>query len=247
MLKAEFYYGISGLSIPVSRENYPPEFRDKTRLEYYASLFNSLEVNSSFYKTPQARTVEKWVSLVPDGFTFTFKLSKAITHNKKLVFNEDDIEPFMKVIDVASQKKGTLLIQLPPSITIESINPLQELLSGIRYHNEQQWPVAVEVRHSSWHEREFYEILEEYDAVPVIHDIPASASPLANDRSPIIYLRFHGPEPRYRGSYTDTFLKEYAKRIDDWRLQQKTVYCYFNNTMGAAVHNLQTMLSFISK
>lgn len=241
---ADFYYGISGLALPTARENYPPEYRESSRLEYYSSIFNSLEVNSSFYKTPQAKTVEKWVSVVPDDFRFTFKLSKTITHNKKLIFNEDHIEPFMKVIDRASAKKGTLLVQLPPSLNFECIDQLKELLSGIKYYNENEWPVAVELRNVSWYQRELYEILEEYNAVPVIHDIPASASPAENENFKIIYLRFHGPEPRYRGCYTDEFLRSYAERINKWRSENKTVYCYFNNTMGAAVQNLQSLLTF---
>ena len=75
-----FYAGTSNIVLPVPNKSFfPPKYRDKTRLNYYASLFNSVEINSSFYKVPLPRTVEKWTTEVPPNFRFSFKLSKAIT------------------------------------------------------------------------------------------------------------------------------------------------------------------------
>ncbi len=79
-----FYSGTSGLVVPVPQALYPPEFKGKSRLNYYASLFNSIEINSTFYKMPKISTVSNWAESVPDEFRFTFKLSKAITHAKGL-------------------------------------------------------------------------------------------------------------------------------------------------------------------
>ena len=228
--------------MPMPRSQYPPEYRDKTRLEYYASLFNSLEVNSSFYKTPQAATVTKWAKMVPEDFRFTFKLSKEVTHCKGLEFNEKIVQPFMNAIDQVGDKNGCLLIQFPPSLHIEKINRLQDLLSEVKFYNEANWKMMVEFRHSSWYEREVFEILEEYDTDIVLHDIPASASPAGYLPREIAYLRYHGPEPRYRGSYSDSFLRKEAERIRAFRSAGKQVYCYFNNTMGDAVNNLQTLI-----
>ncbi|MEJ7610867.1 MAG: DUF72 domain-containing protein [Ferruginibacter sp.] len=243
--RGKFYSGISGLVMPGPRSTYPPDFRDKSRLEYYASLFNSLEINSSFYKTPKETTVIKWAVAVPEQFKFTFKLSKAITHVKWLDYNEDDVEPFMKTIGYAGQKKGCLLIQFPPSLKIDRLDRLQKLLSDIVWNNEDQWQLAVEFRHASWYEKEVYEILEEYKAIPVLQDIPASATPVHEITSDFIYRRFHGPDGRYRGSYSDEFLKEHAEQIRDWLSGGKDVYCYFNNTMGDAVKNLLTLQEFV--
>jgi uncharacterized protein YecE (DUF72 family) len=79
----------------------------------------------------------------------------------------------------------------------------------------------------------------------VQHDLPASAAPIMETEAGFIYLRFHGPNGGYRGSYTDDFLQEYAYYINDWLADGKTVYAYFNNTMGAAVHNLATLNSMV--
>src|ERR1700744_2308217 len=111
-----YFAGTSGLGLPVpNKSHYPAEFTNKSRLCYYASLFNSIEVNSSFYKIPQAKTIRKWAADVPDGFRFTFKLWRGITHQKELLFDPADIGRFMEAIDAAGNHKGCLLVQLPPS------------------------------------------------------------------------------------------------------------------------------------
>lgn len=87
LLTVNYYSGISGLILPVpNKEHYPAEFKEKSRLCYYASLFSSIEVNSSFYRIPQAKTIAKWADDVPADFKFTFKLWRGITHEKGLVF-----------------------------------------------------------------------------------------------------------------------------------------------------------------
>src|SRR5690348_60963 len=93
-----FYSGTSGLDLPVRRSQYPPEFQGKSRLQYYASLFNSLEVNSIFYKLPRSSTVANWAKSVPGNFRFTFKVSKTITHVKELKFAAKDVDDFMKTV-----------------------------------------------------------------------------------------------------------------------------------------------------
>ena len=243
----QFYSGTSNLVLPVTKAAFPPAFRDSSRLGYYSSLFNSLEVNSSFYKTPKAATVAKWAEQVPGNFKFSFKLSKALTHTKGFDFNEDDVAPFMQAIAAAGTKKGCLLIQLPPSVTIDKLDRLQKLLSLIAWENDDQWKLAVEFRHSSWYEKEAYEILREYHAAIVLHDMPASAPPLFATGEDFVFVRFHGPGGNYRGTYTDEHLSTFAHHIKSWMKRGKTVYFYFNNTIGDAYQNLQTLNSFLLK
>lgn len=241
-----FYSGTSGLDLPVPRSQYPIEFQGKSRLAYYSSLFNSLEVNSIFYKLPRNSTVANWAATVPANFKFTFKVSKTITHVKGLIFAKKDVIDFMKAVDQVGEKKGCLLVQFPPSLHIEKLDRLQSLLEtlGEATHNS-GWKLALEFRDPSWYEREVYELLEEYEAALVIQDIPKSATPLNAVRGDFIYLRFHGPEPRYRGDYNDEILKKYAGYIRKWISEKKTVHAYFNNTVGAAVENLQTLNKYV--
>lgn len=242
-----FYGGISGLQTPIPKRDFPPEFADKSRLTYYASLFNSIEINSSFYKVPIAKTLSKWSAEVSDDFRFTFKLWQGITHNKGLAFNPDDVFKFMEIIGAVGTKKGCLLVQFPPSITIAQQRQLQLLLDMVREANEdQQWKIAVEFRHKSWYGEGIYELLESYNAGMVIHDLPASASPLLTTADDFLYLRFHGPNGGYRGSYPEEVLAEYASYIKEWQ-EDKTVYAYFNNTMGASMNNLLLLKSFVAE
>ena len=244
-MAAKFYGGTSGLQLPMPKRDFPPEYADKSRIYFYSTIVNSLEVNSSFYKVPLASTVKKWSEDVWGDFKFTFKLWRDITHNKGLVFKPEDVQRFMSVIDSAGDQKGCLLVQFPPSIIVAYKNQLQNLLSVIADYNQGGWPVAVEFRHKSWYRDDVYQLIELYKASLVIHDMPASASPLDSFNDELVYLRFHGPDGNYRGSYSDEFLAEYATYINDWLAEDKNVYTYFNNTMGNALQNLITLKSFI--
>lgn len=243
----QIYTGTSGLVLPLpNRRSFPPEFHDKSRLEIYASLFNSIEINSSFYKVPMASTIEKWAALVPENFKFTFKLWRNITHNKELAFNPSDIERFMEVIGNAGDKGGCLLIQFPPSISIANAEQLEKLLIGIKESDpEHKWNVVVEFRNKSWYHDDVYGMVDQYNCGIVLHDMPASGISFLDCAVDFIYLRFHGPAGGYRGSYADDFLYEYAQYIREWRNDGKEVYIYFNNTMGDAVKNLVTLNNYI--
>jgi uncharacterized protein YecE (DUF72 family) len=237
----QFYSGTSNLVLPVKNKSFfPPEYRDKSRLTFYASLFNSIEINASFYRMPLSRTLVKWCSEVPGDFRFTLKLIKEITHCQKNQFDLRVLPTFVTAIS-ALDKRGCLLIQLPPKFGPDIVQ-LGELLSALEGSN---WPVALEFRHPGWYNDNVYDLLSRFDAAMVLHDMRKGASPLIVTSGHIIYIRFHGPEGGYRGSYTDEFLYEYATYIREWLDEGKTVYCYFNNTLGQAVQNLQTLNDFM--
>ncbi len=246
-IKDNFYAGTSNVVVPAPNKLvYPEAFKNKSRLTYYSSLFNSVEINSTFYKLPLPRTIERWVDETEDNFRFTFKIWQEITHTKGKPFLNVDLERFIQVIDHAQHKKGALLIQFPPSVICSPVL-LHRLLTEIKLLDpDMQWPVAVEFRHRSWYTEEIYEMLEQHGAAMVWHDLPASAAPMQASVVNLIYLRFHGPEAGYRGSYTDDFLSEYATYITNWLAEGKTVYAYFNNTVGAAVQNLISLNKFVN-
>ncbi len=241
-----FYSGLSGLQLPVPKYLFPPPYENASRLTYYASLFNTIEINSSFYKIPQPGTVLKWAASVPEHFRFTFKLWKGITHNKGLNFSAEDVVTFFDSINAVNEKKGCLLIQLPPSIGREYLNQLRNLLSCINESNPApNWKIAIEFRNRSWYEEDIYELLNSFKTSLVIQDIPKSPTPLIDHKSDFLYLRFHGPTGNYRESYSEDFLKEYSSLIKVWIAEGKTVYVYFNNTMGDAFNNLKMLNGFI--
>lgn len=193
------------------------------------------------------RTVEKWSSNVADFFQFTFKCWKGITHNKGLQFNDQDVDHFFEVVNHIGDKKGCLLFQFPGKMAITYREELKKLVTIIRKNDPQhQWKIALEFRNPSWYMPDIFELLHQHAMTLVLHDLPLSAPQPDVTAGPFVYLRFHGPEKGYRGSYPDHFLLEYAKRIATWLKEGKDVYVYFNNTLGDAVRNLQRLNSFIS-
>lgn len=243
----KYYSGTSGLLLPVRNKLfYPEEFKDKSRLCFYSSLMNSIEINSSFYKIPMAATVAKWANDVPKNFQFTFKLFKEITHSKGLAFDPAAVKQFMDVISYTGDKKGCLLVQFPPSVRIGNIRQIGLLIQELRHYDAgKEWNIAIEFRHVSLYHYSIYRLLEDYEIGMVLQDKPPAATPLLQTDLPFVYLRFHGPGGSYRGSYDDGILYEYAGYIKEWMAEGKTVYTYFNNTMGDAIANLFTLNDFV--
>lgn len=230
------------------RAFFPAEYQDKTRLNYYASLLNSVEVNSTFYKLPMPRTVEKWAEDVPADFRFTFKLPKSVTHTKDLQYNVEDVQRFFEVIEQAGEKKGCVLVQFPGSIKASYFQKVRQLLDDIFATGLQEgWHLAVEFRDKSWYSDTVYQMLERYNASVVMQDMPKSFTPLIDMEKSFVYLRFHGELGNYRGGYTDDFLREHAAYIQDWLDEGLPVYAYFNNTMGEAIHNAMTLSGYLEK
>jgi uncharacterized protein YecE (DUF72 family) len=244
--KGKFYCGISGLQLPVPKIKFPEKYQDKSRLVYYSTFFNSIEINSTFYRLPLKSTLKRWITEVPDDFRFTLKLWKEITHNKGLEFKPSDVERFFDIASYTEYKKGCILIQFPPSNGKENIMQLELLLQCIqKYNNSQNWNTAIEFRNKSWYDEKVYKLLKKYKAGVVVQDIPKSSTPMIGHHSDFVYLRFHGPTGNYRESYSESFLAEYASYVKEWMGEGKTVYAYFNNTMGDAFHNAVSITDFV--
>ncbi|HTI89790.1 MAG TPA: DUF72 domain-containing protein [Puia sp.] len=239
--ESRLWFGTSGLVLPLpNKQAFPPEFRAGTRLTFYASLFNSLEVNSSFYKIPMPGTFSKWVTEVPEDFRFTVKLWQGITHSPQLSFNPADVDKFMHAANQLATKKGCLLIQLPPSLKADKADQLQFLLEQIS-QTQQHWRLSVEFRNRTWYKPEIEKLLAQFKTTRVLHDIPASKIMETTGDLPFIYLRFHGPAGDYKGGYGEAALKEYAEMIQKWQRAGKEVYVYFNNTIGDAITDLEIL------
>jgi len=238
--------GTSGIVLPGNKSTFPDAFRNASRLTYYSSLFNSLEVNSSFYKIPLPTTFSKWANEVSDNFKFTVKLWRGITHAKNLNYFEDDIKNFMESVNNLKSKSGCLLVQFPASINVNFIQKVDAILFLLNQLNSQtQWAIAVEFRHNSWYQAPTYKMLENYDSTLVSHDMPNSKTPIDYEPDRLAYFRFHGPTGRYNGSYSDDFISQQAKQIQQWQNSGKEIYVYFNNTIGDALKNAQLLQKLV--
>jgi len=245
--KGKVYIGTSNIVVPGNKRSFPPAFRDKSRLHYYSSFFNTLEVNSSFYRTPMASTYKKWSLDVPADFQFSLKLSKEITHIKNLQGELSGIEHFIKAADSIGNKKGCLLIQFPGKISLEYFVKVEQIMQELQSHDEKsEWRKAVEFRNSSWYTGETYELLDEYGATIVLHDISKGKISEVKGKADFVYTRFHGPKGDYRDSYPDSFLKDKAMQINAWLAEGKDVYAYFNNTIGNAFENALSLNKMVN-
>lgn len=207
---------------------YPPGTRDRERLEYYASRFDTAELNASFYRLPSAETVAGWARRAPDGFTFAWKVSRFITHNKKLGDCADSVELVFGRMAPLREKLGPALVQLPPGLHRDEgrlARFLDLLPEGRR--------CTVEFRHPSWYAPEVFRILADHGAALCISDHHAAPSPW-EATAPWVYVRGHGPGGRYHGRYPPAELANWAARLDGWRRQGLDVFAYFDNDIKSA-------------
>lgn len=240
--------GTSNIVLPGNKLSFPEEFHNKSRLHYYSTLFNSVELNTTFYKVPMAVTFEKWSLDVLPGFRFSVKLWKGITHAKELQFNPADIDLFLEKAASLGHKRGSLLLQFPGKITLEYFNKVEEILKTIANSGyTKEWKTAVEFRNISWHTGETFELLDTYKASIVLHDHPKAKNEQLNKKAVIVYIRFHGPTGDYKGSYSRSFLIQQSEKITTWLETGKDVYVYFNNTAGDAFENARTLKTFVEK
>lgn len=227
------YIGTSGWSYKHWRGPfYPERLASKHWLDYYAQYFRSAEINNAFYRLPNASTLESWRETVPESFVFSVKASRYITHMKKLKDPAARVSTFLGRIDILGEKLGPILFQLPPNWHC-NIERLQHFLAGL----PAQRRYVLEPRDASWFDDAVYETLRDHGAAFCIYHLEGRLSPQPVTAD-FVYLRLHGPNGAYQGSYDTRTLGEWASKIEQWREQGLDVYCYFDNDeCGYAARN----------
>lgn len=242
MSKTRLFIGTSNVVVPGPKISFPAEFQSSSRLGYYSTLFNSVELNSTFYKVPLRKTFERWTAETHTDFRFSIKLTREVTHVKQLRYDPLLIDEFLHASNGLGKKKGGLLVQFPASIKEDYLEAVEDILRRIQRINvKPRWTVFVEFRHDSWYKDQVYAMLRKQKSTLVLHDKKDSQMPMMNSRRPEVYLRFHGPRGDYRGTYEQEVLMGYAEVIREWIAQKKLVYIYFNNTMGTAFADAQSL------
>ena len=251
--QVKLYIGTSGWSYPKGEGTwtgyfYPPGKINE--LEYYSQFFNTVEINSSFYRPPNPGYVYNWVRRVPEGFLFTVKLWQKFTHPKmykeatgeEAVISQRDVDIFKQSIEplVKYGKLGALLAQFPPSFKNDHYGK-QILNAVIRTFG--QYRLAVELRHRSWSDdKETATLLRENYASWVQIDEPKFKTSVAEDlpiTSDMIYFRFHGrnaemwwkgnTETRYKYLYSQEEVNELADKVKSLAEKAKLAFVLFNN------------------
>ncbi|MBA2661837.1 MAG: DUF72 domain-containing protein [Bradymonadaceae bacterium] len=143
---------------------YPPGTSARDRLSYYGTQFSSVEIDSTFYASPSLKTVQSWFERSPEKFIFSAKFPRTITHEARLVHCEHDALNFVGVMSELGHKLGPLLLQMPPSFTIDAIDDLAHFFEGL----PDGFAYAVEVRHRSWLVEEYAELLKRWNVAMVL-------------------------------------------------------------------------------
>lgn len=203
---------------------YPPGLGTAHWLERYAQLFDTVEVNTTFYRLIRRDAVARWVEQTPDYFLFSVKASRYLTHVKRLAGIEQGIARFYERIErlIEAEQLGPVLWQLPESFHRDDarLDGALALLPAGRH--------AFEFRHPSWFTPEVYELLRAHDAALVIGDHPDRPFQSYELTASWTYVRFHHGRRGRRGNYSERELETWARRLQGWR-EQAEVLAYFNN------------------
>ncbi len=220
---------------------YPKTMSPGDFLKFYCQKFHSVEINNSFYKLPEASTLQAWKDEVPPDFIFAVKASRFITHMKKLKDPEQSLARFLERIVTLGEKLGPILFQLPPRWPF---NP--ERLEAFLAALPKEFRYALEFRDPSWINDHTHQALADSGVAFCIYEFAGYLSPRVVTAD-FVYIRLHGPEGAYQGSYDTATLADWAKAISAWSRQGKEVFCYFDNDeAGYAAQNaleLQKLLS----
>jgi len=219
---------------------YPEKLPAGEMLEFYAQYFNTVELNNSFYHLPTVKAFKSWRKTVPDNFCFSVKGSRFITHMKKLKAPKTSSRKLFVRVKYLQDKLGPILFQLPPHwrLNLERLRTFVESLpEGHLY--------AFEFREQSWFTDEVYELLQKHNAALCLYHMTGYDSPL-KITADFVYVRMHGTESKYRGSYPAKALTTWSKRINRWLAESRAVYFYFNNDPeGHAVKNAISLQELI--
>jgi uncharacterized protein YecE (DUF72 family) len=218
---------------------YPAGLPQKSWFAYYCQHFNTIEINSSFYRQPSPKSFAAWYDTSPADFLFSIKAPQTITHYNKFNQAEALIADFYQVIkEGLKEKLGCVLFQLPPSFSYTE-DRLQLLLNSMQpgFNN------VIEFRHLSWWNNHVLQELKKnqltFCGISYPSALPES---IIQDNDPV-YYRFHGKPVLYKSLYAPAQLKAFVEEV---RADHQQVYVYFNNTWGtAALTNARQLLKLI--
>ena len=233
--------GTAGWSIP---KQYVRDFSlIGTHLERYSQIFSCTEINSTFYRSHRSSTWARWVESVPEGFLFSVKAPKAITHDANLMCGSEPLKVFLAEVKILGAKLGPILFQLPPKAAFNS-TAAEAFFNRLR--EQHRGPSVLEPRHPSWFTPQAAHLLQKFCIARVAADparIPAAAAVGGWDQ--FLYCRLHGSPRMYYSAYPKSYLKILAASIE--KQHRKEVWCIFDNTAsGAALGDAQTLTELVN-
>ena len=201
---------------------YPQKLPRSEWLEFYAGHFTTVEVNNSFYHLPSEKAVINWRYSSPDGFVFAVKVSRYVTHIKRLKDVEESLQNFISRVGFLQDKLGPLLFQLPPNMKRddETLKNFLNILSLDKYFH------VLEFRHESWLDDSVFGILRQHNVGLCVFDAPEFSCPLLATAD-FAYVRFHGSTGLYSSCYSDKELRTWLERISILGRSVASIFIFF--------------------
>lgn len=220
------HIGTSGWQHDNWSDFYPDSLSQDEWLSHYATTFHTVEVNNTFYQSPDAGTLRSWRQKTPEDFTFAIKANQYITHFKKLKDPAEPVENLYRNVEPLGEALGPILFQCPPNWhqNLDRLDQFLETLSDQHRH-------VFEFRDPTWLNEKTYDALSAHDVAFCIYDYGARATH-RTVTSDFAYVRLHGADDAYRGRYSNEALANWAETIETWHSEDLDVYVYFNNTAG---------------
>lgn len=220
---------------------YPPDLPARRWLGRYASAFDTVELNATFYRLPAPEAVDRWRAETPPRFVFTVKGSRYVTHMKRLLDPGPGLARYFEPVSRLGTKLHVVLWQLPPRwrADVTRLDRFAAALPrGVRH--------AFEFRDASWYRDEVCDVLDAHGAAFCEHDLVARAPPRLTGG--FRYVRFHGRAARYDGRYGERALAPWARDLRASAARGVDAYVYFNNDLhGHAVHDAATLETLLAR
>ncbi|HVW87423.1 MAG TPA: DUF72 domain-containing protein [Bryobacteraceae bacterium] len=202
---------------------YPEKLPASKMLAWYAGQFDTVELNTTFYRLPPEPAVDSWRDDTSHGFLFAAKASRFITHMKKLKDPEQSLERYFERVDRLRGKLGPIVFQLPPNWQVD-LYRFDEFLK----HLPRRHRYAFEFRNETWNDDAVLSLMREHRVAYCIFDLAGYQSPFTVTAD-FVYVRLHGPDGKYQGCYSDAELNDWASRMQEWGRSGLSVYVYFDN------------------
>lgn len=217
--------GCSGFSYKHWKEVfYPRGLTERKWLEFYSSVFSTVELNVTFYRLPASSSFQLWYRETPPGFLFAVKGSRYITHIKRLVDAAEPLEKYFEAASFLKDKLAVVLWQFPPSfkLNLDRLAAFMQLLKKYPFRH------SFEFRNETWLAPSVVDLCREHNAALCMADSPEYINdlPLTSD---FVYIRRHGHTPDHSGNYSKKQLEQDALRIRSYRKAGKDIFIYFNN------------------
>ncbi len=250
------FIGTSGWSYSSFKKVFFPEnLKSRDYLKFYSQHFNTVEINATFYRLPRKSTFEKWYEETPEGFVFSVKASKIITHIKRIKNVKNELITLLERTIHLKEKLGPFLFQLPPSLKFDEslikdffeLLNLEEIRDFFRnsFKGKPYW--VIEVRNKTFQDERFFELCKNYGICLCFSDCAGRyPSWIEVKTTDFLYIRMHGSKKLYVSNYEEEELMSLYNKIVSFKPEE--VFVYFDNTaLGYAVTNALRLKEFFEK